>query len=237
MSDYSSFEKDKKIFDNWRSFLNESVAPGMAELEEFVVGPVNKKDDELEEQELEKKPVKRVEEFPPPPPPESSTQGNIVGASEKSMEDAHAKRLADEKRQKELYGPGKKPTASAADSPGPDWTRTITDLGGILDTGVEGITSQKRKDKPHAIHTVYRDVKGNPFLADTDGFLAGSAPLPDPGTGEGIWNANNTLTKQGQRVLSSWLKANPGYSNMLAKARVNKKYDLDKYMNQLQKAR
>jgi len=236
MSDYSSFEKDKKIFDNWRSFLNESAAPGMAELEEFIVGPVHKKDDELEEQELEKKPVKRVEDIPPPPPPESSTQGNIVGTSGESMEDAHAKRLADEKRQKELYGvPGKKPTVTAADSPGPDWTKTIADLGGILDTGVEGITSQKRKDKPHAIHTVYRDVKGNPFLADTDGFLAGTAPLPDPGAGEGIWNANNTLTKQGRRILSSWLKANPGYSNMLAKARVNKKYDLDKYMNQLKR--
>jgi hypothetical protein len=34
MSDYSSFDKDKKIFDNWRNFLNESAAPGMVMLDE-----------------------------------------------------------------------------------------------------------------------------------------------------------------------------------------------------------
>jgi len=34
MSNYSSFNKDKKIFDNWRQFLNESIAPGMVMLGE-----------------------------------------------------------------------------------------------------------------------------------------------------------------------------------------------------------
>ena len=41
MSDFSSFEKDKKIFDGWRQFLNESAAPGMVVLDE---------DENLEEQ-------------------------------------------------------------------------------------------------------------------------------------------------------------------------------------------
>jgi hypothetical protein len=40
-SDFSSFDKDKKIFDGWRRFLNESAAPGMAVLDE---------DENLEEQ-------------------------------------------------------------------------------------------------------------------------------------------------------------------------------------------
>jgi hypothetical protein len=41
-SEFSSFDKDKKIFDGWRQFLNESAAPGMAVLDE---------DENLEEQD------------------------------------------------------------------------------------------------------------------------------------------------------------------------------------------
>ena len=56
-NDYSSFNKDKLIFDNWRQFLNESAAPGLAVLDEDEKPPKDKED--------KKKPKKLPKGLPP----------------------------------------------------------------------------------------------------------------------------------------------------------------------------
>lgn len=229
----TSFAKDKKIFDSWRSFLKKSGAP------DLVVKNKKPKGNVILQEEIssEERPVE---------PDLSATGGKfaLTGRTDPSEMAQYLKDMKDlEAKQTELAaGTDIKATAQPAietpvDIEGPNWEKTIANFGGVTDVG-EGVTSEPKPGKPGFINTVYRDKQGNPFLANTKDFKVdgtGEAPLPDPGTNAvdaagnpiQIWHRSRktgvlSLTKSGRGILKNWLENNPGYSNMLAKARVEK---------------
>ena len=246
---HTSFEEDKKIFDNWRLFLNEGKQR-LAEAETETVVPVPP--GTLKKKELVPSGIPEL--------PAGSTKVNPIGTgtsgeSEEGFEAAATGRAEWEKELLDYYNRfkgnvpmdidailGRAGTKTAAEPlpagqrPALDYEQIIDDLGGIM-AGREGVASQPIKGKPGFINTVYRDKQGNPFLANTRDFKVdgtGSAPLPDPGTDAvdaagnpiKIWTRDpltnaQSLTKAGRGIVNRWLKNNPDYVNMLAKARVD----------------
>jgi hypothetical protein len=236
----TSFEKDKKIFDRWRSFLKKSGAPDLVVKNKKPKGNVI-----LQEASLDVRATGGAQLGLPAEPDLSATAGPYalsgrtapgeLGDWVRSMKDLEAEEKA------AAAGTDIKATAQPAiettvDIEGPNWEKTIVDLGGIS-TGREGVTSEPKPGKPGFINTVYRDQQGNPFLANTKDFKVdgtGAAPLPNPGTNAvsaagnpiQIWHRSRktgvlSLTKSGRGILKNWLENNPGYKNMLAKARVH----------------